>query len=138
MSTDSQPVGRSCLRRLTGVRVLGTGSFVPDNVVTNEDLAAFGFDPDWILQRTGIQQRRHAPPDMSTSDMAIKAALRCIESSDIDPANIDLLLLGTLSPDFLLPATACTVQDELGLQCPAADISAACAGNRHAICRYGL
>ncbi len=128
MSSEPQPLSRSPLRSLTGIRVLSTGSFVPDNVVRNEDLAALGFDADWILQRTGILERRHAPPEMTTSDMAIEAAQRCLQQADIDPAQIDLLLLGTLSPDHLLPATACTVQDRLGLRCAAMDISAACAG----------
>ena len=70
-----------------------------------------GHDPDWILQRTGIRQRRHAPPGMATSDMAVEAAKRCIEQSGLDPQEIDLVLLGTFTPDLLLPATACLVQD---------------------------
>lgn len=128
MSIESPLTRRGELRSLTGARVLATGSYVPDNVVRNEDLAALGFDPDWIIQRTGIRERRHAPPEQSTSDLAIEAAKRCVERADIDPRQIDLLLLGTLSPDHLLPATACTVQDRLGLRCAAMDISAACAG----------
>lgn len=128
MSIDSVPDERSPLRSLTGVRVLATGSYVPENVVRNEDLAALGFDDEWILQRTGIRERRHAPLDQSTSDLAVEAAKQCIERADIDPKEIDLLLLGTMTPDHLLPATACTVQDRLGLRCPAMDISAACAG----------
>src|SRR5690348_10452161 len=101
---------RSPLRRLTGVQIIGTGSYVPDNVVTNEDLARLGCDADWIIQRTGIRERRHAPPEMSTSDMALKAAQRCIEAAQVDRDRIDLLVLGTLSPDYLLPATAAAVQ----------------------------
>jgi 3-oxoacyl-[acyl-carrier-protein] synthase-3 len=128
MSIESPLTPRGELRRLTGARDLATGSYVPDNIVRNEDLAALGFDADWIIQRTGIRERRHAPPEQSTSDLAIEAARRCIERADIDARQIDLLLLGTLSPDHLLPATACTVQDRLGLRCAAMDISAACAG----------
>jgi 3-oxoacyl-[acyl-carrier-protein] synthase III len=119
---------RSPLRRLTGVQIVGTGSFVPDNVVTNEALANLGCDADWIIQRTGIRERRHAPPDMSTGDMATTAAERCINAAGVDRGEIDLLVLGTLSPDYLLPATAPIVQERLGLNCGAMDVSAACAG----------
>ncbi len=119
---------RSPLRRLTGVQIIGTGSYLPDNVVTNEALASLGCDADWIIQRTGIRERRHAPPEMATSDMAVAAAERCIEAAGVDRSRIDLLVLGTLSPDYLLPATAAAVQDRLGLNCPAMDVSAACAG----------
>ena len=134
MSTDVlQNPTRSPLRRLTGVQIVGTGSFVPDNIVTNEALASLGCDADWIIQRTGIRERRHAPPEMSTSDMAVAAAQRCIESADIDPRQIDLVVLATLSPDYLLPATAAAVQDRLGLNCAAMDLSAACAGFMYAI-----
>ena len=124
---------RSPLRRLTGVQIVGTGSFLPDNVVTNEALASLGCDAEWIIQRTGIRERRHAPPEMCTSDMAVEAAERCIASADIDRRDIDMLVLGTLSPDYLLPATATTVQDRLGLNCAAMDVSAACAGFMYAM-----
>ena len=124
---------RSPLRRLTGVQIVSTGSFVPDNVVTNEALASLGCDADWIIQRTGIRERRHAPPGMATSDMAIAAAERCLAGVDIDRREIDLVVLATLSPDYLLPATATTVQDRLGLNCAAMDLSAACAGFMYAL-----
>ena len=110
-----------------GVQVVGVGSSVPDNVIRNEDLAALGYDADWIVQRTGILERRHAPPGMATSDLAVEAARRCIEHAGVDPREIDLLLLGTYTPDMPLPATACLVQDRLGLCAPAMDIHAACA-----------
>jgi 3-oxoacyl-[acyl-carrier-protein] synthase III len=119
---------RSPLRRLTGVQMIGTGSYVPDQVVTNEALASLGCDADWIIQRTGIRERRHCPPEISTSDMATEAAERCIEAAGIDRDEIDLLVLATLSPDYLLPATAAAVQDRLHLNCAAMDVSAACAG----------
>jgi 3-oxoacyl-[acyl-carrier-protein] synthase-3 len=124
---------RSPLRRLTGVQIIGTGSYVPDKVVTNADLASLGCDADWIIQRTGIRERRHAPPEISTSDMALVAARRCIEAAQVDCSRIDLLVLGTLSPDYLLPATAAAVQDRLGLNCAAMDVSAACAGFLYAL-----
>jgi 3-oxoacyl-[acyl-carrier-protein] synthase III len=124
---------RSPLRRLTGVQIIGTGSYVPENVVTNEDLARLGCDADWIIQRTGIRERRHAPPEIATSDMAVAAAERCLQAAGIDRDRIDLLVLGTLSPDYLLPATAAAVQDRLKLNCPAMDVSAACAGFMYAL-----
>lgn len=119
---------RPPLRHLTGVQIIGTGSYVPDNVVTNDDLASLGCDSDWIVQRTGIRERRHAPPGMSTSDLATRAAERAIEAAGIDRSEIDMCLLGTFSPDQPIPQTATTVQDNLGLNCPATDLSAACAG----------
>jgi 3-oxoacyl-[acyl-carrier-protein] synthase-3 len=124
---------RSPLRRLTGIQIIGTGCYVPDKVVTNEALASLGCDADWIVQRTGIRERRHAPPEVSTSDMAVLAAERCIEAAQIDRRQIDLLLLATMSPDYLLPATASAVQDRLGLNCAAMDVSAACAGFMYAL-----
>ncbi|MBN2474780.1 MAG: ketoacyl-ACP synthase III [Pirellulales bacterium] len=113
--------------RLMGVQVVGIGSHAPANAVRNEDLAALGYDADWIVQRTGILERRHAEPDVATSDLAVEAARRCIEDASVDPADIDLILLGTLTPDTLLPATASMIQDRLGLCAPAMDIQAACA-----------
>lgn len=108
--------------------MVGTGSFVPDNVVTNDDLASLGCDSEWIIQRTGIRERRHCPPEMTTSDMAIAAAERAMQSAGVDAEQIDLVVLGTFTPDYLLPQTATTVQHRLGLNCPAMDLAAACAG----------
>jgi 3-oxoacyl-[acyl-carrier-protein] synthase III len=124
---------RSPLRRLPGVQIVGTGSYVPDQVITNEALASLGCDADWIIQRTGIRERRHAPKDISTSDMAVAAAERAIEAAGVDRSEIDLVVLGTLSPDYLLPATAAAVQYRLGLNCAAMDVSAACAGFMYAL-----
>jgi 3-oxoacyl-[acyl-carrier-protein] synthase-3 len=128
MSRTDTPVGRSPVRKLMGVQVVGTGSFVPDNVVTNEDLAALGCDADWIVKRTGIRERRHAPPGMNTSDMSITAAERAMRAAGVAREDVDLLLLATFTPDRLFPATATTVQDRLGLNCGAMDLVAACSG----------
>lgn len=119
--------------RLTGVQIVGTGSFVPDNVVTNDDLASLGCDADWIFKRTGIRERRHAPAEMCTSDMAVAAAQRALDAAGAKPADIDLLLLATFTPDRLMPATATAVQDKLGLQCGAMDLVAACSGFVYAL-----
>lgn len=119
--------------KLMGVQIVGTGSFLPDIVVTNGDLATLGCDADWIVKRTGIRQRRHAPPDMCTSDMAIAAGERAMKAAGVGPSEIDLLLLATFTPDRLMPATATTVQDQLGLQCGAMDLVAACSGFLYAL-----
>lgn len=116
-----------------GVQIVGVGSSVPDNVVRNEDLASLGYDADWIRQRTGILERRHAPPDIATSDLAAEAARRCIEQAGVDPQDIDLVLIGTFTPDMPLPSTACIVQDKLGLSAIAMDIQAACSGFVYAL-----
>jgi 3-oxoacyl-[acyl-carrier-protein] synthase III len=110
-----------------GVQVVGVGAYAPDNVVRNEDLASLGCDPDWIVQRTGIVERRHAPEGIATSDMAAAAAEECIEDAGVDPADVDLVLFGTFTPDQLLPSTAVFVQEKLGLTAPAMDLHAACA-----------
>jgi len=120
-------VSPSRLGRLMGVQVLGIGSSVPDRAIRNEDLASLGYDADWIVQRTGILERRHAPPEISTGDLAVEAARRCIENAGVSRKDIDLVLLGTYTPDMLMPATASVVQDRLGLCAPAMDLQAACA-----------
>ncbi|WP_437191940.1 beta-ketoacyl-ACP synthase III [Planctomicrobium sp. SH527] len=114
---------------LLGVQIAGTGSYLPNRVVTNEMLnEQYGCDANWIVQRTGILERRHAPPEIATSDMCVEAARSAIRSAGIDPQQIDLLVVGTFTPDFHCPSTACLVQDKLGLDCPAFDTVAACAG----------
>lgn len=116
-------------RSLLGVQVLSCGSYVPDQVVTNADLQdRLGFDPEWIQQRSGISERRHLSAEMATSDMCVEAATRAIRSAKVDPQQIDLLVIGTSTPDYQMPSTACVVQDQLGLDAPAFDLSAACAG----------
>lgn len=123
---------RSHLRSLTGVQVLSTGSYVPEQVVTNDDLAKLGYDSDWIVQRTGITSRRKLPDGMATSDMAVAAAERCLENAPIEPSEIDLVLVGTMTPDRTVPAAACLVQQRLGLTAGAMDVNAACAGFMYA------
>lgn len=130
--------GRTLFTRRTasllGVQVVGCGSYVPDNVVTNSDLnQRFGFDANWIEQRTGIMERRHCPEGMATSDLAVEAGRRAIRASHIDPQEIDLLVVGTFTPDYHCPSTACLVQDQLGLDCAAFDTAAACAGFMYAM-----
>ena len=119
--------------RAVGFRLAGTGSHVPAAVVTNADLAHLGCDPQWIVARSGINERRHAPPDIATSDLATAAARRAIAMAGIDPTAIDLVVLGTFTPDMCIPSTACIVQEALDLDAPAMDVTAACAGFAYAL-----
>jgi 3-oxoacyl-[acyl-carrier-protein] synthase III len=125
--------GTFVLRRKTnslmGVQIVGTGSYVPDNVITNADLLREnGFDPEWIEQRSGIVERRRAPAHLATSDLCVEAAKRALAAAGLGPKDVDLLIIGTFTPDHFCPSTACLVQDRLGLACPAFDLSAACSG----------
>jgi 3-oxoacyl-[acyl-carrier-protein] synthase-3 len=121
-------------RTLLGVQVVSCGSYVPDVIVSNEELQSrYGFDGNWIEQRTGILSRRHARPDQATSDLCVEAARKAIRAARVNPADIDLVVVGTFSPDFSFPSTACLVQDKLGLDAPAVDLQAACAGFMYAL-----
>src|SRR5678816_2803418 len=110
--------------------ILGTGHSYPEGILTNEDLAKIvETSDDWITTRTGIKQRRKAAPDEYTSMFAVRAARQAIERARLDPADIDLLLCATVTPDQILPSTGCIVQAELGANNAAAmDIVAACSG----------
>jgi 3-oxoacyl-[acyl-carrier-protein] synthase III len=112
------------------VSIVGTGSYVPDKVLTNDDLTRIVDTSDeWITTRTGIKERRVAGEDELTSDMATKAALKALEQAKISPDQIDLILVATATPDMLFPATACFVQKKIGaVNAACLDISAACAG----------
>jgi 3-oxoacyl-[acyl-carrier-protein] synthase-3 len=134
MSEERTPSARPRCRSLTGVKVIASGSYVPDAVVTNDHLfERFGFDSDWIVKRTGILERRHALPHQATSDLCYEAARRCIEQAGVKATDIDLLLLATFTPDMSFPSSACLVQDRLKLTCPAVDLQAACAGFMYAL-----
>src|ERR1043165_5665237 len=125
----SNPRSRSD-KALRTVSIIGTGSYVPEKIVTNADLSKLVDTGDeWIVTRTGIKDRRLAAKDEFTSDMATKAAMKAIEQANISPTEIDLILVATATPDMLFPATACFVQKKLGANKAAClDISAACAG----------
>src|SRR3982751_1892641 len=122
-------------KTLRTVSIVGTGSYVPEKILTNEDLSRMVDTSDeWITTRTGIKERRIAAKDENTSDMAAKAALNAIEQAKISPTDIDLILVATATPDMLFPATACFVQKKIGATNAAClDISAACAGFLFAI-----
>src|ERR1700731_3230884 len=117
-------------KTLRTVSIVGTGSYVPEKVLTNEDLSRMvDTSDDWITTRTGIKERRMAAKDELTSDMASKAALQALEQAKVKPEDVDLILVATATPDMLFPATACFVQKKIGAKKAAClDVSAACAG----------
>ncbi len=117
------------------VSIVGTGSYVPEKVLTNEDLSHIVDTSDeWITTRTGIKERRIAGKDEQTSDMATKAALKAMEQAKVTGADIDLILVATATPDMVFPATACFVQKKIGaVNAACLDVSAACAGFLFAI-----
>src|ERR1700738_3198670 len=125
----SNPRPRSSKPRRT-VSTVGTGSYVPEKILTNEDLSRIVDTSDeWITTRTGIKERRIAAKDENTSDMATKAALKAMEQAKISASDIDLIIVATATPDMLFPATACFVQKKIGAKNAAClDVSAACAG----------
>ncbi|MBO9716308.1 MAG: ketoacyl-ACP synthase III [Pseudoxanthomonas sp.] len=111
-------------------RIAGTGSYLPEKVVTNDDLAkVVDTSDEWIRTRTGIRERRIAAEGQTTSDLGYQAALKAIEAAGIDAAEIDLIVVGTTTPDVIFPSTACLIQQKLGIAgCPAFDVNAACSG----------
>jgi 3-oxoacyl-[acyl-carrier-protein] synthase-3 len=136
-ATELRPSGRSRMGRCMGIRIAATGSYVPDQVVTNEDLVALGCDSEWIVQRTGILERRRAALGQSASDLAYEAAVRCLANAGVAARDVDLILVATITPDFLTPSTACLLQRRLGCIAPAMDINAACAGFMYALATAG-
>ncbi len=116
-------------------RIVGTGGYLPQRIVTNWDLEQkLNTSNAWIVERTGIRERRIAADHEATSDLALGAAKRALESAGIAAKDLDLIIVATTTPDQLLPATACIVQAKLGIAgCPAFDIQAACAGFVYAL-----
>ena len=110
--------------------IVGTGSYAPEKILTNDDLSRMVDTSDeWITTRTGIKERRIAAKDEMTSDMAAKAALRALEQAQISASEVQLLIVATATPDMVFPATACFVQKKIGaIKAACMDVSAACAG----------
>lgn len=110
--------------------IIGTGSYLPETVLTNFDLEKMVDTSDeWIRQRTGIVERRIAEDDIATSDLSVQAARLAIKKAQIDPLEIEMILVATVTPDTFFPSTACYVQKGIGAKnASAMDISAACAG----------
>ena len=120
---------------VTRSAVTGVGSYLPENIVTNDDLAKFVDTSDeWIVERTGIRQRHKAADDQPTSDLATQAALRALEAAGRSPADIDLIVVATTTPDMTFPSVASIVQRKLGAPvCNAFDVQAVCSGFVYAL-----
>ena len=116
-------------------RIAGTGSCLPERVVSNEELAQrVDTSDEWIRTRTGIRQRHVAGEGETTSELAYRAALRALEAAGTDPSELDLIVLGTTTPDLIFPSSACIVQSKLGVHgCMAFDVNAACSGFIYAL-----
>jgi len=131
--------------------ILGVGKYLPENVLTNADLERMVDTTDeWITTRTGIKERRIAAENEATSDMAVKAAKDALKRANLEPKDIDLIIVATITPDMFFPSTACLVQHKLGARhVPAFDIAVACSGYVYGLtiadkfikdgaCRYAL
>lgn len=116
-------------------RIIGTGSYLPLRVLSNKDLEKMVDTSDeWIVERTGISERRIASKDEAASDLAFYAAEKAIEDGGIKPSDIDFIIVATVTPDMLFPSTACLVQDRIGAKGAFAfDLSAACSGFIYAL-----
>jgi 3-oxoacyl-[acyl-carrier-protein] synthase-3 len=111
-------------------RIIGTGGYLPGKVLTNQDLERLVDTTDeWIFTRTGIRQRHIAADDEKTSDLALHASRRAMAAAGIGPADLDLIVVATTTPDMVFPSTACILQSKLGAKnCPAFDVQAVCSG----------
>lgn len=111
-------------------RITGTGSYLPEKVLTNSDLAkTIETTDDWIVARTGIRERHIADDSQSTSDLALPASLAAIAAAGLEPSAIDLIIVATTTPDMVFPSTACHLQAKLGIAGgPAFDVQAVCSG----------
>ncbi|MBV8272973.1 MAG: ketoacyl-ACP synthase III, partial [Cupriavidus sp.] len=117
-------------------KIIGTGSYLPPRRVTNDELAAqlaekgIETSDEWIVSRSGISARHWAEPDVTSSDLAVKAAEQAIAAAGIDRQDIDLIIVATSTPDYVFPSAACMVQQKLGItnHCAAFDLQAVCSG----------
>ncbi|SMB93603.1 3-oxoacyl-[acyl-carrier-protein] synthase III [Desulfonispora thiosulfatigenes DSM 11270] len=116
--------------KLLPVGVIGTGSYLPDMVITNKDLEKMvDTNDEWITSRTGIKERRKADCEKSTSYMASMAAKKALENANVKAEEIDMIIVATITPDMFFPSTACLVQEQIGaVNAAAVDLGAACTG----------
>lgn len=116
-------------------RIAGTGSYLPEKVLTNADLAKMVDTSDeWIVSRSGIRERHIAAEGETTGDLAYHASVRALEAAGVSAQELDLIVLGTTTPDLIFPSTACLLQHRLGANgCPAFDVNAACSGFVYAL-----
>ncbi|MGB0751652.1 MAG: beta-ketoacyl-ACP synthase III [Gammaproteobacteria bacterium] len=120
---------------MNNARIAGTGSYLPERIMTNAEMESFLDTSDaWIRERTGIEQRHLVADGEGTGDLAEQAARKAIEAAAIEPSDIDLIVLGTTTPDRIYPATACQLQARLGIKgCAAFDVQAVCSGFVYAL-----
>lgn len=115
-----------------GIIVSGVGAYVPKRVLTNHELSRMVNTSDrWIVEKTGISERRLSEPNEAPSDMGYRAALQCLGRAGVDPQNVDLIIVASATPDQSQPATACIVQERLGISanhCPSFDVNSVCSG----------
>ena len=111
-------------------RIVGTGSYLPEKILTNRDLElAVDTTDEWIQTRTGIRQRHIAADGEKTSDLALRASRSALDAAGITAADLDLIVVATTTPDVVFPSTACFLQAKLGARnCPAFDVQAVCSG----------
>jgi len=116
-------------------RIAGTGSYLPEKLLTNDDLAKqVDTSDEWIRSRTGIRERHIAAEGETTSDLGYHAAMRALEAAGVDASEIDMIVVGTTTPDLIFPSTACLIQARLGANgCAAMDVNAACSGFLYAL-----
>ena len=123
------------------ISITGLGAYAPEHVVTNDDLAEMMDTSDeWIVERTGIRERRVAADDQALSDLALPASREALEQADVDPSTVDLVIVATVTPDMAFPSAGAILADELGAPDAAAyDLSAGCTGFMYAIAQaYGM
>src|SRR5215213_6269514 len=118
-----------------GAIIAGTGSFVPEKRLTNDDLSRMvDTNDEWITQRTGIKERRIAGPGETTATLGSAASRRAIEAAGLEPKDIDLIIVATITPEMVFPSTACFIGADLGIPgTPAFDMQAACSGFIYAL-----
>jgi 3-oxoacyl-[acyl-carrier-protein] synthase-3 len=116
-------------------RIVGTGSYLPPKIVTNDDLAKrMDTSDEWIRTRTGICQRHIADPSQSASDLGLEASRQALAAAQVAPKDVDLIIVATATPDYIFPSTACIMQAKLGIKgCAAFDVQAVCSGFVYAL-----
>ncbi len=123
------------MKRIRSVGIVGTGSYVPPKILTNSDLEKMVDTSDtWIVERTGIRERRISSPETTASSLALPASLAALQSAGVKPEDVDLIIVATSTPDMTFPSTACFIQDKIGASRAACfDLSAACTGFSYAL-----